>query len=304
LKKRLSWQKIIWSALIVSFAVSVFSLPEISSGHARPLSTLDNPNFLSAYLLLTFFIIVAELLRQKRPFLLQGKNLGQKVFLLAAIPLQFLSIISCLSRGADLGLALGIIAFFLLFSYRRFASSKKKRILFLSATAFLVILAGFFVWQKGYIDRLGRIASQPVTRLGGRTQALSGRLEAWRAGWLAMKQRPWLGFGPENFVVAFDRFYSGSLESTSYPWYDKAHNLFLETGATTGLLGLASYLLIWIFAFAALFPLKKDPLLRIGLASAFVAYLAQDFFNIDTTVSLIYVYLWWALANFLSSSKQ
>ena len=66
---------------------------------------------------------------------------------------------------------------------------------------------------------------------------------------------------------------------TSYYIVDNAHNVYLHTAASTGLLGLIPYLLLCLFVFIK--GLKFKNKLGILLLSGFVAYSIQAFANIS-----------------------
>ena len=129
-----------------------------------------------------------------------------------------------------------------------------------------------------------------------RVLSISQRLESYKTALSGTRSRPLLGYGPENFVIAFDKYYSGSLEATNYRWFDKVHNIFLETSVTSGILGLLAYLAILFFAFQNL--AKKLNLLSLALAATLFAYIIQNQFNIDSVSSLIYFYFLIGLSDF------
>lgn len=65
-----------------------------------------------------------------------------------------------------------------------------------------------------------------------------GRIATWRAAWDAFMSRPWFGWGPGAYLVIADVF-RNPLWIEAYGWttQDHAHNLLLEAGATSGILG-------------------------------------------------------------------
>jgi hypothetical protein len=73
-------------------------------------------------------------------------------------------------------------------------------------------------------------AEPPSVRLGGQP----GRRELWAAALAMWRDRPWTGMGPDNFRRLYGR-YAGR---TFWDERVSANNLVLETGATTGLLGV------------------------------------------------------------------
>jgi tetratricopeptide (TPR) repeat protein len=113
------------------------------------------------------------------------------------------------------------------------------------------------------------------------------RLMQWRAGAHAILDRPLLGWGPENFRNAFDLHFPGEMyhSPSDEAWFDRAHNLVMDVGVTTGLVGLACYLalhgLIILFLWRH-WARTKDFANSLMLAALLVAYFLQGLFTFDT----------------------
>lgn len=274
IKNSYAWKKIIWLSIIISLPVTLVSLYEILSYVSRTQSTLNNPNFLAAYLLLIFFITLGALIKEK--------NRNLRIFLMIALALQFLSLLFTKTRGAYIGFILAIILFYLLYVY------KYKKVFYVSLISlillFIISLILILPWSISSY-------SLPANEMPDRFMSIKQRLVSYKIAWQGIKEHPLLGVGPENFVIVFDKYYDGSLESTGYRWFDKVHNIFLETSVTTGIFGLLAYLAILFFAFKYG---RKD----LALIVTLIAYITQNQFNIDSTSTLIYFYLWLGLANF------
>ena len=84
------------------------------------------------------------------------------------------------------------------------------------------------------------------------------RLSTWKVSFDALKEKPILGWGQENFVVAFDKYYDPSLPKigniapgdTPTEWFDRAHSFIFDVSITGGIPALLIYLslfgaLIW-----------------------------------------------------------
>ena len=64
-----------------------------------------------------------------------------------------------------------------------------------------------------------------------------GRIVVWEIAWKGFLDRPLLGWGPENFGLAFARHYNpclGSSQCAPEVWFDLAHNIVLDTLTETG----------------------------------------------------------------------
>ena len=73
------------------------------------------------------------------------------------------------------------------------------------------------------------------------------RVEAIEAGLVGLAARPWLGWGPENFIVVWGR--AVDREAADLEIHDSAHSKIIDEGAGKGVLGVVVYLAPWAFAF-------------------------------------------------------
>jgi len=75
------------------------------------------------------------------------------------------------------------------------------------------------------------------------------RVTVWDAGFQAFKEKPILGWGPENFDVAFQSHFPAELFLPGYGgevWFDRAHNSIVEQIVTTGIVGTTVWLTLYI----------------------------------------------------------
>jgi O-antigen ligase len=77
----------------------------------------------------------------------------------------------------------------------------------------------------------------------------SSRYQTWAAGWQAMNDRPWLGYGPRGFNRVAHEY--GLSHGKSI------HNLFLQVGADTGFPGMISLIGIFVGTGLALLRNRK-----------------------------------------------
>ena len=131
----------------------------------------------------------------------------------------------------------------------------------------------------------GRIASIHLQR-----PTVQSRLAAWRAGLEGFAARPVLGWGPENFGAVYGRFASG-YGATAEP-HDRAHSKLVEVAATTGVLGLVSWLALWATAFVVLWRAARgmesaERVMAVFAGGALFGTLVQSLSLFDTAVGLL-----------------
>lgn len=260
--KEKGWKKILNFLIIISLFVCLIAIFQqfgifgkyIIPVVSRPVSTIGNPILLSIYLLLvTFFTFTFGLIE---------KSAYKKIFYFFSVFLfLFVSIFLVQTRGAYLGLAIGFLWF--LFAYPK----KINKLKVISAVVLILVLFGMYS-AKVYLDshlylynKMPPILSNTVDRMLGLfegTKITEARTSAWWVSWSALKEKPIFGYGPENFMIAFDKYYDPSLPKIGQiapgeeltQWFDRAHNFIFDVSITGGLPALIIYLslfgaLIW-----------------------------------------------------------
>ncbi len=109
----------------------------------------------------------------------------------------------------------------------------------------------------------------------------------WRDTVPVITERPLLGHGPDNFAEPFERHEGEDLRAFfGEQVVDKAHNEILQIAATTGLLGLAAYLWIFVSYFRHAYHSGGWPLLALsGGVLAYILQLQTAFTTIATGVT-------------------
>jgi O-antigen ligase len=127
---------------------------------------------------------------------------------------------------------------------------------------------------------------KPLPQTGGdlnrRLTSLSsnGRTEYWRVAWREVVAHPWLGGGAGSYERYWHRDRNTSYETRN------AHNLYLETLAELGPLGLTLLLLALCVPLAALFPARGHPAVPAAIP-AYVAFLAHAAIDWDWQIPAV-----------------
>ena len=249
----------------------------ISAG-AQSGSTIGNPIFLGIYLLLLFFPTLAFAI--KEPFD-TARSKALKIFYIFSLLVFLYTIFIAQSRASYLGILAGIICFFLLYP-------KKLRVLKISIGVLLVFIFSlvFYVNTQTHFPAVLQKNSTFLIlqdRLSLQQVLQDERFRAWQTAFKEVLDRPVLGWGPENLAVGFDKNYNPNV--TWSPWWDKAHNIFLDIGAETGFAGITAYILLFVALFWQLAKHKKDnpdAVLICALQATLVGYLVANFFSFDS----------------------
>lgn len=81
------------------------------------------------------------------------------------------------------------------------------------------------------------------------SESNSARLLLWEGSSEAIKEKPFFGWGNENFQTAYQGYFDNRLYTEEYGneiWFDRAHNFFVDTLVSNGYVGLISYILLFM----------------------------------------------------------
>lgn len=290
-KKRTDWEKFLGVSIIVGVLLGLYVLTsnQIST---RGGGTIGNTSFLAAYILFDiFFAIILFLARRGIWQIFAG------VSLLIMLPVLFTST----ARGA---VGAFIIALFLMaLGYFIFSGNKLMKRFSIAVILLFIIIALFFAVVQP------PIAKSVVSTLLSEMQS---RFAVWGSGWSGFLERPILGWGPENFNVVFLKYFNpcmGMAECGSEVWFDRTHNIILDTLITTGIVGLLSYLAIFAVVIYGLIMVmahtrdKRDLFISLGLIVLLIAYFVQNMLVFDMINSYLVFFLALAFASFMISSR-
>ncbi|MEK7122611.1 MAG: O-antigen ligase family protein, partial [Patescibacteria group bacterium] len=137
------------------------------------------------------------------------------------------------------------------------------------------------------------------------------RVELSQIAWQVLLARPFFGGGPNNYSYVFSTFVKpedyGVLFSST--WYDQAHNQVMNVLATMGIVGLLSYLALFVTVWWVLWSLGSrlrgnNKVITILLGLFFFAYFLQTLTAFDTIGPMIMLYLGLGLVYFLSKNSR
>lgn len=258
------------------------------------LSTLGRSNFLGAWLaiLLPFTFYHLHDIWPRRM-----KNRRQAVGALLLAAIQSVCLLLTLARAGWLAAVAGGVIFYWFAPFSFSSSTFRYRLGLL--TAALALFVAFFLLGEG-IGRTqllshstppgnpGPSASPPVADFSAAREASPARrLIIWRATWPLIAEAPLLGYGPETFVLVFNRRYPpGSLYDGTDVLVDDPHNGLLEHLMAAGVLGAVAWLLLWGVVLWRVWRRLQhsshaEKLLNAACLGGLVAYLVQAQLNPD-----------------------
>ncbi len=207
---------------------------------ARFQGSLGNPAYVAPYLMFAIFFALYLWLAPLTKKIWSWRGVG---YIALALSFLFFFVLSQ-TRGALLGLGASLILYFLILALSR-QNFRKPALLGLA----IVLVAGGLLIANRNSGFVRALPGSRIFNISFGEQTVKTRLWTWGSAWRGFKDRPILGWGPENFSTVFDKHFDirhyipGQNSET---WFDRAHGVLFDYLAETGILGLLAY--IGIFA--------------------------------------------------------
>ncbi len=243
------WKILLLSSVVIASIVSLIGLIG-----TNVYSVIGNTAYVSGYLIFNLFFSALLFFREKNRF-------WRWLYLLPAI-VMLLEFKAADTSGGIIGLAVGILLLFFLLGI--FHKRKNIRIISLVILILAVLtIAGIFSqrnsdWFQDN-DFLNELTFQKDT--------FQTRLISWHSAWLDFRYHPIFGTGFGNYAIIFDKHFDSKFfdHARTETYFDRAHNNLIDIASTTGLVGLITYISIFIAVLYYLWTEFKRNGRRIGL---------------------------------------
>lgn len=304
------WRLTFHVSLAVSFIVAGYGLLELFKIIEIPGSTagvtgigifsrLGNQIYLAAYLLFHFFIL---------GFLFfTTRNIWWRALYMFLGLFELYIFFHTGTRGALIGLAVGLAV--VVFALFLFSLRDNKR---LALYMGVLIALGVGTIAGLYMLRDSAVAMKyPLLRrfadINLQSSTAQSRIMIWGIANEAVKERPLLGWGPDNFILPYGKYYNPNLFGNE-PWFDRVHNMHFEWLVDAGILGFLAYLTVIGSSLYGLWTLwRRRALHNVAiavLAGFLAAYLAQNTFVFDNIITYLFFVLFLALVQSMSASMS
>ncbi len=283
--EKAAWRAWFLTSLAVSLVISGYAFSQlidpkdfpIHQGSVRIDASLGNSAYLAIYFLFNLFVAGWLALTESRAWL--------KWSLVALAVLEGILLFCTETRGTIIGLTIALALAALLTAL---TAGKHARRIAAGALVFIIVCAGalYFARDSSIVQgntTLQRVAS--ISLADGQT-----RFAIWHMASRGFETSPVVGWGQEGFNYVFDRFYDPALFHQE-PWFDRAHNAFIDWLVAGGLPGFLLFVSLFGVAIWLLWrcsELSRPE--RIALTCALVGYAIHNLFVFDNLYSYIYFF--------------
>jgi O-antigen ligase/tetratricopeptide (TPR) repeat protein len=286
------------SALMSIYGLfQVFGKITINQGGTRVDATLGNATYLAIYLVFHVFLCLYLLVDSTKP---QWQRWAYAcVGLLNIVILYFTA-----TRGAILGLIGGLLLAGLIVLFKERENVLLRKSAYVLMGVVFVIIAGFLAIKNTEFAKnnqvLGRFSS-----LGIKEIKSQGRYFVWPMAIKGFQENPILGWGQENFNFVFNKNYDPRMYGQEQ-WFDRTHDIFLDWLIAGGLVGLLSYLSLYVALLYYIW--RKESALKITeksiLTGLVAAYVFHNIFVFDNLVSYIVFFSLLGFIHSINVSRQ
>lgn len=191
------------------------------------------------------------------------------------------------ARGTILSLGAGTLMTGLAYMF----FSKKKSVKLASVALFVTGCVAFLVLWIQLVT--------PTTYLHDKftEEARGSRFIFWNVASLAIKEHPYFGYGPDNYMIAFQEKFNPEIledQNSREGWSDRAHNFYYDYGVWGGYPLIILYVLFLVSIIYLLIILEKRNIFSrftvsvlIGLL---VAYMFNNLLTFDSNLSLLVLF--------------
>lgn len=297
-KKREDWEKFLGFSVLAGVFLSIYILNgnQLST---RGGGTIGNTSFMAAYLL--FDVFFAVILFFSNFLKKEGWSIFWQIFSGVSLAIMIPVLLTSSARMAVTVFWGGLFLFGL--NYLIFSRQKALKRLALGIILVLVILGIILAISQPSFIR---------DEIGTTIRDMQPRFAVWESGWKGFLEKPILGWGPENFNVVFTKYFNPCMFSScgGEIWFDRAHNIVLDTLSATGLVGFLSYLSIFgvaIYSLLRTLPKiaeKRNLFLPLGAIVILITYFLQNLLVFDMINTYLVFFLSLAFTAFLTVGES
>lgn len=211
------------SVAALAYFIGFFDVPYFYRDFGRLAFTLGNAAIFGHYLSVLCALSLA--------LCLADYKIVTRNFLFLEVTIFFCLLLCLVASGTRGGiLALAVTTPIILFAS---PTTTKVKVIIAGISAVVMSLSLLLMWD---------VVQTRMIETTMNSQAIAYRIDAWEIGWRGILEKPWLGWGSENFISVFGQF--SSAIQISNETFDTAHNHFVAIAVGTGLIGLGAYVLV------------------------------------------------------------
>ena len=257
--------------------------------YASPYGTLNNPNYLGAYITLILPVSIYMYFAEKKSMYYFSSCL---IFMVALMSR---------TRGAWLGISVTFV-FLMMYFIKDKEHRRKIEVLVISfvfiAFVLNLLMSGILVSRAvSIVFDLKEVAAPegPAGTPGLDDAAGSYRMFIWKRVIESLPKHPLFGVGVGNLRYIFETYYTQELlaiQNQGISTFQRAHNEFIHIAGTTGIPSLIAYVLMLASVIKTSYEKIRSNPISIALTFSVIGYIIQSFFSNNV---VYHSYMFWII---------
>lgn len=303
LNNKSRWFQFFNVSIFASALMSIYGVFQLSGfitinqGGTRVDATMGNATYLAIYLVFHIFLCLYLLIDSTKPQ-------WQRWFYACVGLLNIIILYFTATRGAILGLIGGLILAGIIILFKEKENAFLRKSAYVLMGIVFLIIGGFMSIKNTDFAKnnqvLGRFSS-----LGVKEIKSQGRYFVWPMAIKGFQENPILGWGQENFNYVFNKNYDPRMYGQEQ-WFDRTHDIFLDWLIAGGLVGLISYLGLYVALLYYIW--RKESTLKVTeksiLTGLIAAYVFHNIFVFDNLISYIVFFSLLGFIHSINLSRQ
>ena len=225
--------------LLGSFGVAGFIGSEFQGWDSYRLQgSLGNPSYVAVYSIFLLFYVSYLLITSGRKKI-KKEFIKTGLFIFSALVFVVAFVLAA-TRGSFLGV---LVSLFLSLVFVMIVSKKLRKPLGTIILCGTILFGVLFYFKDAPLVK--NLPGSRIFDISLSATTFGHRAIMWKTAIEGFKERPVLGWGPENFYQIFDRHFNTDYFKPADgfgAWFDRAHSFIFDYLAETGILGLAAFL--------------------------------------------------------------
>ncbi len=312
---KILWRRWLDFSIVIAVVVAIYGIfqmlgwADIHRDVGRADALFGNSEYLGVYMIFSAFLALYQSIATKVKTVVSKHDSIKKmqyrwIYIILVILFSVVTF-GTQTRGAIIGLVGGLLLAFIIFAFFNKCESNKLRWI-AGCVVGLILLVGIVFWLNrgtAFVQNnslLKRFASISLTDASNQA-----RLYIWPMAIKGATERPILGWGQENFGYVFQKHYAPAMfDQGQGQRYDRAHNVFLDWLVNAGVIGLLSYMALYLLFIIYVWKSSLSIAEKSVLTGLLAAYLVNNLFVFDNLGSYVPFFAMLAYINVFRPAKS
>jgi hypothetical protein len=296
--KKKDWEYFFLITIFSGALLFLIEIIQVIKGMQRPDSLIGNPIFLGMYYLFVIYSCTIIYVKNNNSMFSNLSRIWKRNLAIIISVISLIGILLTKSRGVLVGMAIGAFATLVYALAAGGGTTVTRWNIRVKKIAMWLIVLGVVAGGTVFVTRTNTIWTHipGINRLVATTsvdattrsrivnaQVAFSSLSPQKEGW----RRMIFGWGQDNFVFMWNRYYNPEIFTYDRAILDRAHNKLIDVLVMQGFVGILTYLVLWIFIIKSVFTEITSKKIKFFTVFYLISYFVSNLFVFDTQVTYL-----------------